>query len=206
MTDKLTKSEASKLQDGIKRALRTAGQGFVEAAVQLDTFKKGRGWLALGYDTMTEWRTKEIQSTEFYNLRDVSKLLEVGVSAEVVGQMPISNIQTLVHRLPRSIWLQESWQRNAIEMSVATFEKAATTSSEERGMHVEEMERRGFVLPISLAKQWDETMRIIETLEDIRMMEQKVELLITEYLNGLSKIAGVSRVQRYGQIKRGENI
>lgn len=209
MTEELvvaTKDEALRLQEGIKQLLRVTGASLVEAAIQLDAFKKRRGWEALGYQSMTAWRTVELQASEFYTLRDVTKLLDAGVPSEIVNKMPVTNIQVLTRKLPPSAWKNKQWQQKAIDLPVATFERAATEASADIGMHVEEMQRRGFVLPVSLAEVWDDTLRAIEVLEGVRKMEQKIEMLLSEYLNGPSAMPGRSRLQRYQEIKAGENL
>jgi hypothetical protein len=197
---KLTKPQAKNLRDEMIEDLRAAGDRLVRAAVKLDAFVKGKGWIPLGYKTMTEWREQEISSSEFYNLRYVNKLLVAGVPPEMVSNMKLTNIDVMVRELPQSAWLREEWQRKAIDMPVADFCAHVRAEAKEVGTVVEEMHRRGFIGPASLIKNWDLAMRVAESIDGANSMESRIDAIIANYLNSESGVAGKSKLQRYEEI------
>jgi len=196
----LSKSEATKLRDGMLDDFKAAGSRLIAAAIKLDQIVRGQGWKALGYETMTEWREAEIKHSEFYTLRNTTRLLEQGVPPTRVEKMKLTNIDTLVRQLPSSEWAKETWLKAAAELPIKQFEAKAMGEAVERGTAQEEIERRGFAGPTSLIKQWDLALKVAETVDGAKRLEDRVEAIIATYLNSDSQQKGKSKLQRYQEV------
>lgn len=196
----LSKADATKLRDGMLEDFKAAGSRLVAAAVKLDKIVRGQGWKALGYDTMTDWRKAEVNFSEFYTLRNTSRLLEQGIPAARVEKMKLTNIDTLVRQLPPSEWAKETWLKAAAEMPIKQFEAKAIGEATERGTVQEEIERRGFAGPKSLIAQWDLALKVAETVDGARRLEDRVEAIVAAYLNANSQQPGKSKLQRYHEV------
>jgi hypothetical protein len=193
---KLSETEAAKLQKTIIAHFNSADQNLIAAAVGLKEFKEGKGWEALGYSTMSEWREKEMQFGKFYSLTNVMKLLDAGVSQERIEKMPLTNVDTLTRKLPESKWTDDSILTLA-EGPIKEFDKVASKKSEEIGMHVEDLERRGFKVSKSVADNWDLALRIAETVDGCTVFEKRIEAIVSNYINAESEIEGKSKLQVY---------
>lgn len=193
----MSKPEAQKTQAGIIEDLKSADKSLVAAALKLGKFVTGKGWVALGYQNMTDWREKEIPFSDFYNLRNVQRLLAAGVPAERIERMPLTNINTMARQLPESELKKESWIQAAAELPVDSFAKQVKKRSEEIGMHVEDEVRRGFVVSKSLGDNWDKALKVAEAIEGATTIERRVEALVANYLTSPSPEAGKNKLQYY---------
>jgi hypothetical protein len=193
-------AEAKRLRDGIIQDFKTAGASLVSAAIKLDAIVRGQGWKALGYATMTEWRTAELNFSEFFRLRNTMKLLEVGVPPAQVEKMKLTNIDTLVRQLPERDWKDTKWIAAAAEMPVSEFESRAKAEAIDVGTIQEEIERRGFAGPKSLIEQWDMALRVAEAVDGAAGLEARVEAIVACYLNSDSQAPGKTKLQRYHEI------
>lgn len=193
----MSRPEAQKIQAGIIEDLRSADQSLVSAALKLGRLVEGQGWRALGYKNMTDWREKEVPFSDFYNLRNVQRLLSAGVSAERIERMRLTNINTMVRQLPESKWKEESWQTAAEKLPVEKFAAQARETSEKIGMHVEELARRGFSLSASLAEKFDKALKVAEAIEGATTMEMRVEAIVANYLTSPSPMPWMNKLQYY---------
>ena len=208
----LSESEAQKLEDGIVADFGAAENALVQAAIKLERFIRGRGWQALGFETLGEWKKDRVKHCQFYQLRRVQAVFEKYLSdgipeseaVRIIGQMKLTNIETMATQLPPSEWTKSEWQKAAIEMPVADFERKAVAASEEAGMHVEEVFRRGFMLPRTLAEMWDQSLRVAEIVDGCEHIDAKVEAICGAYLHGAGKQPGTTRLQRYYQLRPGD--
>lgn len=193
---KLSEPEAAKLQDTIIKHFKSADQNLVAAAIGLKEFKEGKGWEALGYTTMSEWREKEMQFGKFYSLTNVMKLLDAGVSQERIEKMPLTNVDTLTRKLPPSKWTDDTVLKSA-EGPIKEFEAKVTKQSEEIGMHVEDLEKRGFKVSKSIAESFDLALNVAEHVDGCKHIEKKIEAIVSNYLNAESETEGMSKQQVY---------
>lgn len=197
----LCQKEAQQLQDKIVSGIHEFESSAIRLAIDLDKFIRGRGWVALGYGRMTDWREKEIPEAEFYYLRNVRRLLADGVPAEKIKAMKITNINTMARALPPEQWKNPEWQEAAAKMPTDKFFKKAHRSSDEIGWHVEVLERRGFQVSKSIAENWDVALRIAEAIDGANSMEHRVEAIVSNYLNSPSEIAFKNKLQAYEALK-----
>ncbi len=202
--DALTRAEAQKLRDGIVEDFKAAEGRLVEAAIKLDKFVRGEGWVPLGYDTMTDWREKEMNFTQFYTLRHVLRLLEAGVSTDKIQRMSLTNIDTMVRQLPEARWKESAWQKAAADMPVTDFKAKAVAAAEEAGTVQEEIQRRGFPGPKSLVEKWDLALKVAETVDGARRIDERVDAIVSAYLNGQGGRPGKSRLQQYEELVSGK--
>jgi hypothetical protein len=193
----MSKSDAQKTQAEIISDLKSADHCLVSAALKLDKFVRGKGWVALGYKNMNDWREKEIDFADFYNLRNVQYLLAEGVPAEAIEKMPLTNINTMARQLPPSKWVEKSWQKAAIELPVARFTEQAQAAGEKIGMHVEVEVRRGFSVSKSIADNWDLALKVAELIEGANTMDARIDALAANYLTSPSPEAGKNKLQYY---------
>jgi hypothetical protein len=192
----LARPQAEALQKGIIQDLKAAESSVVAAAIKLEDFKRGRGWVALGFPGMTEWRKASIPESQFYNARSAMKLLDAGVPTEDVEKMPLTNINTMARSLPESDWKKPEVLR-AAQGPIASFEQFATKRSDDVGMNVEELVGRGFRLPLGIAKNLDLALAVAETVDQLRGVDRRVEVILATYLNSASETPGRSRLQMY---------
>jgi len=194
----LTKTQATELQNGIIADFQSAERSIVAAAVKYEKFVNGKGWVALGFKGLTEWREAKVPFSEFQNARNASKLLRAGVPAEQVDKMKLTNINTMARSLPQSSWLDPKIQTLA-EGPIAEFAAVAGKESEAIGMHAEKDDVRGFKASASIIRNWDLALSIAKLVDGCKTGEQQVEALVANYLNGNSGEPGLSRLQLYQQ-------
>jgi hypothetical protein len=194
----LTKPQASALSEGMKADLSTAEDRIIAFAVKLKQFIGGKGWLALGYDGLTEYREAELSFSEFYNARAAIKLLDAGVSPDDVRKMKLSNMQTLVRQLPEAEW-NDSKTIDLAQGPIAKFTEFAEKKSQEMGLAIERREPRGFNVPKSVADNWDLALRVAQFVDGCESLEQRIEAIVANYLNSESEVAGKSRLELYRQ-------
>ena len=193
----LDKAGAVALRDALLEDLHAAEHSLVAAALKLGKFRAGKGWLALGYETMTAWREREMNFSEFYKLAHVAWLLDAGVPAEAVEKMKLSNVDAMVRQLPEKLWLDPEWQLAAQELPVADFAARAEAEGEKIGTAIEAMQSRGFRAPLSLCERWDTALKVAEAVDGAVRMEQRVEAIVACYLDSDSAQPGKSRLQRF---------
>lgn len=193
----LSAPEAQALEDGMKADLLSAEKSVIEFAKKLDVFVRGEGWKARGYKGLTEWREKEMPFSEFYNARNVMKLLAAGVPAERIEKIPLTNINTMARQLPPSQWKDETILYDAERSPVVEFENRAKARSNQLGMNVEDAVRRGFEVPKSLADNWDLSLRIAKMVDGCKEFEACIEAIVSTYLNSNSEIPDKTRLQVY---------
>lgn len=196
----LCKADAVKLNSEIKSGFKSYMRERAKTAEKLNEFIVGKGWLALGYQNMTDWREKEIGEGEFYYLRNMLKLLSEGVPPSVAERIPITNINTMARTLTPKEWKDEKWQKAAAEMKTDEFQEKAQKSSDEEGRHVEILDHRGFSASRSIIKNWDLALRIAETLDGADTMERRVEAIVSNYLNSPSEKEGKNKLQAYEEL------
>lgn len=193
----LSKSEAAKLRDGILEDIRSVEGRMIAAAIKLDKFVRGQGWTPLGYDSLSAWRDAEIETREFYNLRNVGRLLEAGIEPEAVEKMRLTNINTMVRSLPEKAWVQPEWKAAATELPVGAFEEKARKEAQKAGTEWEYSVRRGFALPKSLADKWDMALRVAEAVDGAARMDERIEAIVSCYLDSPSEMPGKSKQQAF---------
>jgi len=193
----LSRAEAEKLQAKIVDDFRNWESSAILAAVDLDQFVRGKGWIALGYERMTDWREKEIPEADFYYLRNVLKLLSEGVPTEKIERMRITNVNTMARALPPAEWKKPVWQEAAATLPTKEFTVKAHKVSDDLGQHVEILERRGFQVAKSIAENWDLALRIAEALDGAESMERRIEAIVSNYLNSPSEAPGKNKLQAY---------
>lgn len=196
----LSKAEATKLQDGMTADLKAAEGRMVAAAIKLQQFRDGKGWQARGYTSETKWRIAEWNFTDFWNLRNVSRLLDAGVPAAAVEKMSITNQQAMTRYLPERCWTDKAWQQDAIEMPIADFESKAMGKANDAGLHPEALIRRGFAIPASLAEQWDLCLRVCETVDAAGPIDRRIDAIVSAYLNAPSAEPELSKLQLFYRI------
>lgn len=200
----MTLREAEKTQAEIISDLKSADKSLVAAALKLDKFVRGKGWIVLGYRNMNDWREKEIPFSDFYNLRNVQYLLSEGVPAETIEKMPLTNINVMARQLPPSKWKDESWQKAAIELPIAKFSEQAHAAGEKIGMHVEDEVRRGFVVSKSLGDNWDKALKVADAIEGANTIERRIEALVANYLTSPSPEPGKNKLQYFESLSAPE--
>lgn len=193
----LSHKEAEALQGQIKEGFKLWERNVISTAAAVDKFRRGRGWIALGYQNMTEWREKEIGYADFYYLRNVQKLLEEGVPAEAVEKMRVTNINTMARTLPPKEWKKPEWQEAAAKMATDKFSEKAHGASDEMGQHVELQVARGFHVAKSVADNWDLALKVAEMIDGAESMERRIEAIVSNYLNSPSESAGKNKLQAY---------
>lgn len=193
----LSRKQAQELQEKIIASFQSWESAAIRMAIDLDKFVRGKGWVALGYQNMTDWREKEIPEADFYYLRNVQKLLAEGVPPEKVEAMRITNVNTMARALPAAEWKKTEWQEAAAKMPIREFTVKAHKVSDDLGQHVEALERRGFQAPKSITDNWDLALRIAEALDRADTMERRIEAIVSNYLNSPSEMAGKNKLQAY---------
>lgn len=192
----LTKPQASALSEGMKADLSTAEDRIIAFALKLKQFIAGKGWSALGYSGLTEYREAELGFSEFYNATRVIKLLDAGVEPDDVREMRLTNIEKLVKYLPPSAW-KDAKTIELAQGPIAPFARFVEEKSETMGMAVESDESRGFRVSRSVADKWDEALRVAKLIDGCETMEKMIETIVANYLNSESEVAGKSRLQVY---------
>lgn len=196
----LSKEEASVLRDGILDDFGDAGRSIISAAIKLRQFRMGKGWLALGYPTETEWREAEIPWQEFQNARAAIKMLDVGVEPEILERMKISNVHSMVKHLPEKKWLDPNIQAAAISETVANFDVQVRAKAETLGTLAEDWHARGWHGPASVVENWDLALKVAELVDGAKALDKRVDAIIATYLNSQSARPGLSRLQLYFEI------
>lgn len=207
----LSKEEAGKLRDGILDDLAQSASRQIEAALKFRRFVVGRGWEALGYESLTAWREAEVRFGEFYKLRRIAELIAAGVAEKdiraIVAARRATNLDGLyqLYRVQPKLLTEGKWVEEARQLPIADFEAKVEKELVRRGAEPEATVPVSLgQLPTGVAEKLRLALKVAEEVDGAKNKAEAVEAIAANYLNAASDEPGKSKLQRYYELEAAE--